>query len=77
MRWKSIKGYLTSFAAVAAIGLAPLAPSFDRAVSTDVVAGHEGGNNRDHARLGTGQYSISVPASRTPFSSPPSGAYIG
>lgn len=73
----SVKEKLTSCVVAVAIDLAILAPSIDQSVSTGVVAGQEGGNNRDHARLGTGPYSISLPASHTPFSSPPSGAYIG
>lgn len=77
MYWMPVKVKLTSCVAAAAIASAALALPGGGATSVGVFAGESGGNNGRHARLSTGQYSVSSPAPHTPFSPPPSGTYIG
>lgn len=72
--------------AAAGIGLAILAPAYaaielTAAPTSALVAGAgnngSGGNNRDHARLGTGQYSMNGSGPQMRYTPPASGAYIG
>lgn len=71
--------------AAAGIGLAILAPTYAAielttapasAVASDTNNG-SGGNNRDHARLGTGQYAMNTSGPQMRYTAPPSGQYIG
>ncbi|KRQ29079.1 hypothetical protein AOT83_07450 [Mycobacteroides sp. H001] len=72
--------------AAAGIGLAILVPTFAAielatAPTSALVAGAgnngSGGNNRDHARLGTGQYTMSTSGPQMRYTPPASGQYIG
>ncbi|AKC40843.1 Uncharacterised protein [Mycolicibacterium phlei] len=69
--------------AAAGIGLAILVPTYAAieltAAPVSAVAGNDGpgGNNRDHARLGTGRYSMNNSGPQMRYTSPPSGQYIG
>lgn len=72
--------------AAAGIGLAILAPTYAAielatGPSSSLVAGAgnngNGGGNRDHARLGTGQYAMNNSGPQMRYTAPPSGQYIG
>jgi hypothetical protein len=72
--------------AAAGIGLAILVPTFAAielatAPTSALVAGAgnngSGGNNRDHARLGTGQYTMNTSGPQMRYTPPASGQYIG
>ncbi|WP_078280987.1 hypothetical protein [Mycobacteroides franklinii] len=72
--------------AAAGVGLAILVPTYTAIELTSsptsaVVAGAgnngSGGGNRDHARLGTGQYAMNNSGPQMRFTPPPSGQYIG
>ncbi|ALR13601.1 hypothetical protein MYCSP_21720 [Mycobacteroides saopaulense] len=72
--------------AAVGIGLAILVPSYaaielTTAPTSALVAGAgnngNGGGNRDHARLGTGQYSMNNSGPQMRYIPPASGQYIG
>ncbi|WP_078293657.1 hypothetical protein [Mycobacterium sp. D16R24] len=83
---KAISTNASRVVAAAGIGLAILVPSFaaielTAAPTSSVVAGAgnngSGGNNRDHARLGTGQYSMNNAGPQMRYTPPASGEFIG
>ncbi|MUM19255.1 hypothetical protein FZI91_08110 [Mycobacterium sp. CBMA271] len=82
---KTISTNVRRAVAVAGIGLAILVPTYAAveltAAPVSAVAGESnggaGGNNRDHARMGTGQYSMNNSGPQMRYTSPPSGRYIG
>ncbi|MBA0046570.1 hypothetical protein [Mycobacteroides sp. LB1] len=82
---QAISTNLRRAVAAAGIGLAILVPTYAAIelaaapVSAVAGAGNDGpgGNNRDHARLGTGQYSMNNSGPQMRYTSPPSGQYIG
>lgn len=72
--------------AAAGIGLAILVPTYaaielTTAPTSSLAAGGgnngNGGGNRDHARLGTGQYTMNNSGPQMRYTPPPSGQYIG
>ncbi|QCH26203.1 hypothetical protein [Mycobacteroides salmoniphilum] len=83
---KAISTNASRVVAAAGIGLAILVPSFaaielTASPTSAVVAGAgnngSGGNNRDHARLGTGQYTMNNSGPQMRYTPPASGQFIG